>query len=138
MAIELSMLGAAHAAANPLTARHGVVHGHAVALMLPHVVRFNGADPAVAEAYRVVAPEVVPDKAPERLPAAELVDALALGLERLMDQARLPRSLRALGLRENQLAALAADAAGQWTAGFNPRPVGAADFERLYRLAWGA
>ncbi len=41
MAIENSMLGAAHAAANPLTARFGLVHGTAVGLMLPHVVRFN-------------------------------------------------------------------------------------------------
>ena len=41
-AIEASMLGAAHAAANPLTARHGVAHGAAVMLMLPWVVRFNG------------------------------------------------------------------------------------------------
>lgn len=138
MAVELSMLGAAHAAANPLTAHHGVVHGHAVALMLPHVVRLNGADPATAEAYRAVAPEVVPEKAAERLAAAEVVDALALGLERLIDLGRVPRSLRALGLRENQLAPLAAEAAAQWTARFNPRPVGAADFERLYRAAWEA
>src|SRR5271156_2176182 len=36
-AIENSMLGAAHAAANPLTARYGVVHGVAVGLMLPTV-----------------------------------------------------------------------------------------------------
>ncbi|HXG47228.1 MAG TPA: iron-containing alcohol dehydrogenase, partial [Methylomirabilota bacterium] len=39
-AIENSMLGAAHAAANPLTAHHGVIHGQAVGLMLPHVIRF--------------------------------------------------------------------------------------------------
>ncbi|MFP5288738.1 MAG: iron-containing alcohol dehydrogenase, partial [Thermoanaerobaculia bacterium] len=43
-AIEASMLGAAHACANPLTARFGIVHGAAVGLMLPHVVRFNGED----------------------------------------------------------------------------------------------
>ena len=48
MAIENSMLGAAHAAANPLTARYGVIHGHAVGLMLPAVVRFNAQDPEVA------------------------------------------------------------------------------------------
>jgi len=41
MAIENSMLGAAHAAANPLTAHFGIVHGQAVGLMLPHVIRFN-------------------------------------------------------------------------------------------------
>ncbi|MCH8966884.1 MAG: iron-containing alcohol dehydrogenase, partial [Planctomycetes bacterium] len=41
-AIELSMLGAAHACANPLTARCGITHGHAVGMMLPHVIRLNG------------------------------------------------------------------------------------------------
>src|SRR5204863_1438856 len=40
-AIENSMLGAAHALANGLTAVCGTVHGVAVGLMLPHVVRFN-------------------------------------------------------------------------------------------------
>src|SRR5258706_13505935 len=39
MAIENSMLGAAHAAANPLTAHFGIVHGQAVGLILPHVSR---------------------------------------------------------------------------------------------------
>ena len=37
------MLGATHALANPLTARYGIVHGQAIGLMLPHVIRFNGA-----------------------------------------------------------------------------------------------
>ena len=44
LAIENSMLGAAHALANPLTARYGIVHGQAIGLMLPHVIRFNGAE----------------------------------------------------------------------------------------------
>ena len=41
IAIELSMLGATHACANPLTARYGTTHGIAIAVMLPHVVRWN-------------------------------------------------------------------------------------------------
>src|SRR5438309_5148165 len=44
-AIENSMLGAALAAANPLTAHYGVVHGEAVGILLPHVIRFNAQDP---------------------------------------------------------------------------------------------
>ncbi|MEY4691253.1 MAG: hypothetical protein RIT19_1578, partial [Verrucomicrobiota bacterium] len=43
-AIENSMLGAAHSAANPLTAHFGIVHGAAVGLMIPQVIRFNAAD----------------------------------------------------------------------------------------------
>src|SRR2546425_3790425 len=41
IAIEQSMLGATHACANPLTAHHGTTHGIAIAIMLPHVVRWN-------------------------------------------------------------------------------------------------
>jgi alcohol dehydrogenase len=40
-AIEQSMLGAAHACANPLTAGYDVTHGLALAMLLPHVVRWN-------------------------------------------------------------------------------------------------
>ena len=40
-AIEASMLGAAHSLANPLTAHYNIVHGQAVGMMLPYVVRFN-------------------------------------------------------------------------------------------------
>ena len=51
MAIETSMLGCAHACANPLTAHYGMTHGVAVGVMLPHVIRFNAAavDPLYAE-----------------------------------------------------------------------------------------
>src|SRR5215470_9749080 len=42
LAIENSMLGAAHALANPLTTNFNIVHGQAVGMMLPHVIRFNG------------------------------------------------------------------------------------------------
>ncbi len=35
------MLGAAHACANPVTARYDIAHGAALAMLLPHVVRWN-------------------------------------------------------------------------------------------------
>ncbi|MGB4741660.1 MAG: iron-containing alcohol dehydrogenase, partial [Fuerstiella sp.] len=40
-AIENSMLGSAHATANPLSAHFHTVHGIAVGVMLPHIVRWN-------------------------------------------------------------------------------------------------
>src|SRR5204862_51734 len=60
MAIENSMLGAVHAAANPLTAHYDVVHGEAVGILLPHVVRFNAKDRAAKRAYAELAsvPEI--------------------------------------------------------------------------------
>src|SRR4029077_14036122 len=50
-AIENRMLGAAHSAAHPLTAHFGIAHGHAVGLILPHVVRFNAHESSAAQAY---------------------------------------------------------------------------------------
>ena len=47
IAIEQSMLGATHACANPLTARYGTTHGIAIAVMLPHVVRWNAEHVAI-------------------------------------------------------------------------------------------
>ena len=41
LAVENSMLGAAHACASPLTSQFGVPHGVAIALVLRHVVRWN-------------------------------------------------------------------------------------------------
>jgi alcohol dehydrogenase len=124
LAIELSMLGAAHSAANPLTARFGVVHGQAVGMMLPHVVRFNAKEPSAREAYR------------DLMAFAGLGDqGLAERLESLLAAAGLPGSLAECGVTAEAVPGLAAEAAAQWTAQFNPRPVSAADFEALYRAA---
>ena len=57
MAIEQSMLGAAHACANPLTARYNLTHGLTLAILLPHVVRWNArlADRAIRGTHRLAA-----------------------------------------------------------------------------------
>lgn len=122
LAIEYSMLGAAHSMANPLTAHHGIVHGQAVGIVLPSVVRFN------AEASPIYN---------ELLFANGLRDAeeLASTLERLLVLAGLAEPLRALGISPAEIPSLADEAARQWTATFNPRPITAADFARLYTLA---
>jgi alcohol dehydrogenase class IV len=119
-AIENSMLGAAHSAANPLTARFDLVHGVAVGVMLPHVVRLNATAPDVAAIYRELAPQ------------ADLPSQLTQWL----GSAGLPTTLRACGVPEDAIPRLAAEAASQWTAQFNPTPVGAPEFEMLYRAAF--
>src|SRR5205823_1357119 len=134
LAIENSMLGAAHAAANPLTAHYGLVHGLAVGMMLPPVVRFNLADP---EARRLYAALVGfghngSHNEPE---AAELLVATLVDL---LDLSGVPRSLADCGVEKSNLPLLAAEASRQWTANFNPRPVTPPDFERLYQEAFEA
>jgi alcohol dehydrogenase len=133
-AIENSMLGAAHSAANPLTAHFGTPHGHAVGLMLPHVVRFNAGDPNVAKAYSEMACAMHIAKPSE--PSRVAAEALATQLENLLDIARLPRSIDASLARETKISSLASEATRQWTAQFNPRSLSAADFEALYARAF--
>lgn len=133
-AIENSMLGAAHAAANPLTAHFDVAHGHAVGLMLPHVVRFNSEDPAVGALYAGLAEAagLVSSGGNPRLALGVLVEEL----EKVLALTGLPATLSASGVKRDALELLAAEAAKQWTAGFNPRPVTMEDFVRFYDAAY--
>ncbi|MBI2194373.1 MAG: iron-containing alcohol dehydrogenase [Planctomycetes bacterium] len=126
-AIENSMLGAAHACANPLTARFGVPHGLAVALMLPHVVRFNV--PVAGALYRDLAEMA-------GLGHSDAGEALARRIESLADSCRLPRSLGDAGVREEVLPELAREAVTQWTGAFNPRSLAEGDFLALYQRAF--
>ena len=127
-AIELSMLGATHACANPLTATYGTTHGLAIAVMLPHVVRWNGE--AVGDGYARLL------RASGRVFVDDPAESLAARLEQLRSVAGLPATLRELGVRESDIAALAADAATQWTGTHNPRPFREPDARALYKRAF--
>lgn len=133
LAIENSMLGAAHSAANPLTAHFGVVHGAAVGLMLPHVVRFNAGDPTAKTAYSDLAQSA--GLAGNGAGEDAAVEALILRLQQLAIAAGIPRSLSEVGVDAASIPVMASEAARQWTATFNPRPITAADFEAVYRSA---
>jgi alcohol dehydrogenase len=132
-AIENSMLGAAHSAANPLTAHFGIIHGQAVGMMLPHVVRFNAQQPESAAIYAQLARSA--DLAAGSARAEQAVEALIAEIHSLLRVAQMPPSLSALNITRVELAKLAAEAAGQWTAQFNPRPITASDFETIYAAA---
>jgi alcohol dehydrogenase len=138
LAIENAMLGAAHALANPLTAAHGIVHGQAVGAMLPHVVRFNGggSQGMVSESSACGAgyAELLGDLGVD-VSAAAAGDALADWLAGLLAASGLKTTLAACECTAPDITALATAAAAQWTAGFNPRPVTAADLALLYEAA---
>lgn len=117
-AIENSMLGAAHACANPLTARYNVVHGHAVGVMLPHVVRFNSAN--------------------GQRPYSDLsedAEGLARRLTELLAAGEIPGRLRDHGVMASSLDDMADMASKQWTATFNPRKVGVGELRAIYESA---
>ena len=122
-AIQNSMLGAAHALANGLTAVAGVVHGVAVGMMMPHVIRFNAAGADGGNPYA----DLMPD--PEQL---------SRRIEIMLDAGEIPRRLADAGVDTSDpqvLSKMAQIAAKQWTATFNPRPVTEADLLQILRMA---
>jgi len=123
-AIENSMLGCCHSCANPLTAHYGVTHGVAIGVMLPHVLRFNAA--AVGPLYAELARDAG---------LGDGAEALARRVAALARLAGLPTGLAECGVSREILPLLAEEASQQWTARFNPRPVGEADLLRLYEAA---
>jgi alcohol dehydrogenase len=115
-AIEHSMLGAAHACANPLTRRYGTTHAHALAVVLPAVVSFN------SEVCRARYDELSPD--------------LEARVREFGAAAGLPSRLRDLGAAPEHLEELAEDAAAQWTGRHNPRPFDAISALEIYRCVY--
>ncbi|MCO6458988.1 MAG: iron-containing alcohol dehydrogenase [Pirellulaceae bacterium] len=132
IAIENSMLGATHALANPLTAEFGVVHGQAIGVMLPHVVRFNGAEYPHWYQELMQASGLV-NGSPD---APGCVDLMADFISGLVAKAGLAVRLSECGVSRASFGKLADDAARQWTGTFNPRPVEAADLHELYDRAF--
>ncbi len=112
-AIEASMLGAAHATANPLTAHFEVVHGRAVLTMLPTVMRWNA--------------EVVGD----------IYEELKPGLVEWVESLRELAELEPVKVAAEMISQLAGEASKQWTGQFNPRGLTEEDFEEIYREALG-
>lgn len=147
LAIETSMLGAAHALANPLTARFDITHGQAVGAMLPGVIRFNApvVEPLYAELWHDVVQAVgdVPSGGESDAPAALAsaltgsraapAEQLAAYVEHLVALAGLETRLKDLGIPADALAQLSEDATSQWTGTFNPRSLSQEDFLELYR-----
>jgi alcohol dehydrogenase len=127
LAIENSMLGVAHSAANPLTAMFNVVHGEAVGVMLPHVVRFNAK--VVGDVYQNVF-GLDAESDPGELLATLMVD--------LLKKAGVATNLRRLAVDRSSIPKLAEAAVREWTAQFNPRAADQATFESLYLNAYQA
>ena len=137
-AIELSMLGATHACANPVTARYGTTHGHAIAILLPHVVRWNASvSRAVVRrtaALRTAHPShrIAPMHPCTRRTCCSSRRAAFRAGRCRRSAADAPDA----GASKGDLAALASEAAEQWTGTFNPRPFDAEGALEIYQCAF--
>ena len=61
---------------------------------------------------------------------------LAIRIEALLDAGGLPRRLSDCGVDRENLPALASEASNQWTASFNPRPIGREGLLGIYEAAF--
>ncbi len=140
LAIETSMLGAAHALANPLTAQFEVTHGQAVGLMLPHVIRFNAEKaPHAQEWYAELWRDVAHTQLGESVAVPEQpAQSLARFTHHLAASAGLDTQLSHCGVTAEDVQRLASDAKKQWTGTFNPCELQESDFKKLYLDALGS
>lgn len=131
-AIERSMLGAAHSMANPLTASRGVIHGIAVGMVLPQVMKFNAEQEETNRIYAEVARKS--GLAGLNSPDSEATRSLIARVCEILKLANISSSLQDYGFVPSEINSLAAAAQEQWTARFNPRSINSSDFKNLYSL----
>jgi acetaldehyde dehydrogenase/alcohol dehydrogenase len=150
MAFGSAFLGIVHAMSHTLGATFHIAHGRTNAVLLPHVIRYNGTVPAKLSGW----PKYESYQAPERfadiarmlgLPAAtpaEGVASLAAAVERLRDAVGIEPSFARLGIDEQEfLAALPQQALNAYEdqcAPANPRMPMLDDMQALMKAAYYA
>lgn len=116
--------GASHGIGYALGAGFGVPHGHTSCVMLPAVLRWNAA--VNADRQQALSEAMGQPARPAHELVAELIARLGL-----------PGTLRAVGLRHDQLDELATRALAYPPVQANPRPIrSAADVREILDLAW--
>ncbi|MFC9329249.1 bifunctional acetaldehyde-CoA/alcohol dehydrogenase [Kitasatospora sp. NPDC057015] len=148
MAFGSAFLGVVHAMAHTLGGTFHIAHGRTNALLLPHVIRYNGAAPAKVTGWpkyqSYVAPERYQDVARTLgLPAdspEQGVESLACAVEGLRDRVGIPRSFKEAGVDEAAfLAALPQQVMNAYEdqcAPANPRMPMLDDMRQLMRQAY--
>ncbi|GAA3172469.1 bifunctional acetaldehyde-CoA/alcohol dehydrogenase [Streptomyces virens] len=148
MAFGNAFLGIVHAMSHTLGATFHIAHGRTNAVLLPHVIRYNGTVPTKLTGW----PKYENYRAPERfqdiartlgLPAAtpaEGVESLAAAVERLRDAVGIEPTFQALGVDEraflDALPQQALNAYEDQCAPANPRMPMLDDMQELMRTAY--
>ncbi|GGP87460.1 aldehyde-alcohol dehydrogenase [Streptomyces sindenensis] len=148
MAFGNAFLGIVHAMSHTLGATFHIAHGRTNAVLLPHVIRYNGTIPTKLTGW----PKYEDYRAPERfqdiaralgLPAttpAEGVESLAAAVERLRDAVGIEPTFKALGIDErtflDALPQQAVNAYEDQCAPANPRMPMLDDMRELMRTAY--
>ncbi|MDQ6603147.1 MAG: iron-containing alcohol dehydrogenase [Chloroflexota bacterium] len=131
MGFSQNRLGIVHAISHPVTSYVGTPHGVANAILLPYVMEYNaiGAGPRIAEIGRALS-----DGNPQMMwnPSAQAGIHAVRALSR---DVGIPETLADVGVTEEHVANIAADAMKSGNIAINPRRVALADIERVIRNA---
>ena len=125
-------LGIVHSMAHSLGAFFDTPHGLANAILLPHVVRFNGK----------VCPELFANMGRafnldmNNLSDEETVEKVADAVQELSKRLRIPQTLKEVGIPREMLPQLAAQAINDICTGGNPREVTVEDLIKIYEEAY--
>jgi alcohol dehydrogenase len=132
-AFSNAQVGLIHAIAHVVGARHGVHHGMANAILMPHVMRFNNS--VVADRFRLAAEAMGADVRGMSDEAAGLCAAAAI--EAFVRETDLPTRLRDVGVPQEDLAACAEAALSDGSIVYNARPVtDPAEVLAVLKAAW--
>jgi alcohol dehydrogenase len=124
-------LGNCHAMAHPLGGVCGVPHGVANAILLPHVLEFNLTFAEARLARLAQALGVRTDS----LAHHEAARAAVAAVRQLSAGVGIPANLRSVGVTEESIPQMAADAMTSGNVAINPRPTTLEDITRLYEQA---
>ncbi|BBQ82486.1 TPA: lactaldehyde reductase [Kluyvera ascorbata] len=125
-------LGLVHGMAHPLGAFYNTPHGVANAILLPHVMRYNAEH--TGEKFRDIA-RAMGEKV-ESLNLAQARNAAVDAVFALNRDVGIPLYLRDVGVRKEDIPALAQAAFDDVCTGGNPREASIADIVGLYQAAW--
>lgn len=126
-------LGIVHSMAHPLGAFYDIPHGIANAVLLPYVMAFNA--PAAGEKYRQIA-AAMGVQGVEAMSLEEANRAAVEAVRALSQRVGIPATLDKLGVKEEDLEALAVAAYNDVCTPGNPRDVTVEDLLALYRQAY--
>jgi len=125
-------LGIVHSMAHSLGAFFDTPHGLANAILLPHVLRFNGEE--CPDLFRNMGRAFGLDM--ENLSDEEAVEKVANAVADLSKKVKIPQTLREIGIPEEMIPALANQAIDDPCTPGNPRDVTVDDLISIYKRAY--
>lgn len=134
MAFSNVGLGVVHGMAHPLSAFYDTPHGVANAVLLPYVMAFN-AD-YTGEKFREIA-RAMSVKGVDEMSEAEYRSAAINAVKQLSSDVGIPATLKEIGVKAEDLDALADAAMADVCTGGNPRPCTKELVLEVYKTAFG-